>query len=296
MPLRLLYWPADCRSKRAVMSQIANAAVLASILSIVVLSTVMTFRYAGHPDLSVDGVFALGGAAAARTLLAGGNVVVVILVAAAAGLCAGAINVSLSQRLRINALLASVLLLIVLHSVNLRILGGPNRAVFQLRDSIGESPVTVIFAVVAGIFCAALFVFRTELGAAMRAVGQFPLFLASVGRDVMSMQAILVASSGALVAIAGALMMLYVGFADVTLGTGMLIVAIASLIAGEKLLGRVTVSKQVLAAALGTIVYQAASSSALALGLQPVDVKLATGILAIAMLATRRRSEDNMLA
>jgi putative ABC transport system permease protein len=272
---------------------------LSSILCLVSLAAVLTFRLAGFPDLSVDGVFALGSVVFAKCLLAGMGVPVAILAAMVAGALAGAVTSIVSVRLKINPLLASVLVLTILYSVNLRILGKANQPLYS-SDSpcwLNGEYSSVFFAVFAVAVISLLYaLFRTELGCAMRCTGTSPTFLSSVGRNPALYKIALVSIAGLLVAASGAFLTVKYGFSDVSIGTGTIIIGIASLIIGEKVCGRRHLLMQVLAAPIGIFLYELAVGVALSAGVSPTDVKLATGAIAIGLLAMGKTERDRLFA
>lgn len=258
----------------------------------------MTFRLAGFPDLSVDSVFALGAVVFTRVLGVGAPVPVAVLAAATAGALAGAVTATMADKLRINAILASVLMQTILFSVNLRLLGGPNRSLYLLTSTLFSQDwfVVVVTALAALVFVAVYAFFRTELGSAVRVTGGSPAFLTSVGRSVAMYRLGLVSCASALVSAAGSLLAGRYGFADVSMGAGVIIIGIASIIVGEKICGQKSLLRQLAAAPIGILAYQFAAGLALAIGFYPTDVKLATGVITIGLLATRRTEGSNLLA
>ena len=281
------------------MSQLLSAIELASIMAFVTLAALITFRMAGFPDLSVDGVFALGAALFARCYVAGFGVFISVCLAVLSGIVAGLVTASISQRLKIHPLLASVLVLTVLHTINLRILGKPNLPLIRLSEDLPESPVVMfaLFVVVSVVVLIAVCLFfLTELGCALRTTGSSPLFLASVGRSPSLYRLALVSFAGGLVASAGCMLALRYRYADVYIGNGVIIIGIASLIIGEKMWRRRPFFNQMLAVPTGILVYEFSAAIALSIGLSPVDVKLATGLVAIMLLALGSGREDDILA
>jgi putative ABC transport system permease protein len=281
------------------MHQLLSILELSSILCLVSLAAVLTFRLAGFPDLSVDGVFALGSVVFAKCLLTGMGVPLAILAAMMAGALAGMVTSVISVRLKINPLLASVLVLTVLYSVNLRILGKANQPLYSFDSPcwLNSDYSAVFFAVFAVAVIGLLYVlFRTELGCAMRCTGTSPTFLSSVGRNPSFYKVVLVAVAGALVATSGCFLTVKYGFADVSIGTGTIIIGIASLIIGEKICGRRHLLMQVLAAPIGIFLYELAVGVALSAGVSPTDVKLATGVITIGLLALGRMEKDRLFA
>jgi len=281
------------------MHQIISIVELSSILCLVSLAAVLTFRLAGFPDLSVDGVFTLGAVVYAKCYLLGLGTVPSVLLALGAGAVAGSFTATTSVRLRINPLLASVLVLTILYTLNLRILGKANQPIYNLapRSWLSSPHAWVFFLVFAAAAVVALYLFlRTEVGSALRCTGSSPGFLQSVGKNVALYKVVLVAIAGSLVATSGAFLAGKYGFADVSLGTGTIIIGIASLIIGEKILGRRRFLGQIMAAPAGIFLYELAVGVALSAGVSPMDVKLATGFVAILLLALGRNERDRLLA
>lgn len=277
------------------MNQLLAVVEVSSILCLVTFSTMMTFRLAGFPDLSVDGVFTLGAVALAKSYVMGVPLPYCFLFAAVAGGLSGLVTASLSEKLKINPLLASVLVLTILYTVNLRLLGGATQPLFQLA-TLFAGRWYVFVGIAATVVILAYLFFSTELGCAIRSTGTSRLFLTSVGRSVAAFRIAIVMAAGSLVALSGALMAARYGFADVSMGFGVVIIGIAAMIVGERLVGRHPFRWQIIAVPLGIVTYQLAVGLALSLGLAPTDVKLATGVLAIALLASQYARGDDLIA
>jgi putative ABC transport system permease protein len=281
------------------MDQLLTVIQLAGVFSLVTIAAMLTFRFAGFPDLSVDGVFALGSVAFIKSAMIGLPFVLSLTLAMMAGVIAGSITSIISTKLKINPLLASVLILTILYSLNLRILGAANvPMVDNGRNNGFDNDYFTVLVVGISVFVVivSVFFFKSELGAALRCSGSSPSFLSSVGKNVSFYRIVLVALGSGSIAMAGALLSYRYGFADVTIGSGTVIIGIASLIIGEKLLGRETLVKQILAVPTGIFVYEAVVALALSLGVSPIDVKLATGIITIILLTTGRNESDWLFA
>lgn len=281
------------------MHLIISTIEIAAILSLVAFAAMITFRFAGFPDLSVDGVFTLGAVVFAKFYVLGIPIWMCAFLSCLAGACVGFITANISNRLKINPLLASVLILIILYSVNLRILGRPNQALFYLTEILPESKsiMTIFYIIISSICLGVLYLFfRTEKGIALRITGSSPRFLQSIGRNPSMYRAILVSLAGSMVAFSGCLLAIEYKFADVSMGFGMLIIGIAALIIGEKILGRFPFRLQFLAVIVGIVVYEFAVSLALTIGVAPTDVKLATGVITILLLGFGRNKGDLFFA
>lgn len=280
------------------MNQLISLIEITSILSLVTLAAALTFRLAGFPDLSVDSVFTFGAVVFAKALLANIPPVFCILIALCAGGLAGFTTALISNKLRIHPLLASVLMLIILYSVNLRVLGRANQPVFSITEGFFGVRINLILVLISlgTIFVLSLYLFfQTNLGSAIRAAGQSSLFLISVGRNSAQYKIILVSIAGALVALSGCLLSIKYGFADISMGHGVIITGIASLIIGEKICGRWPFYRQVCAVPVGILILQISVSTALVLGISPIDVKLATGVITIILLALGRKSDHELV-
>lgn len=272
------------------------------VFSLVALGVFVTFRVLSFPDLTVDGSFALGGAVASVLIISGMDPFLASLAAAAAGAMAGLVTAWLHVKLRIMALLASILTMIGLYSINIRIMKGPTvpllneRTVITAFDAIGlKSSVLgpLVFVVVAAFATAALCAFLlSERGLAMRATGANPTMARAHG--VRTTRAILLglAICNGLVGLSGGLLAQAQGAADVSMGIGVVIIGLAAVIGGTAVVpGRMLVLS-VIACVLGSILYQlivAASLNAGTLGLTASDVNLVTAVLVcIAIVLSNR--------
>ncbi len=281
------------------MDQLLTAIELASIMSLVALAALLTFRMAGFPDLSVDGVFSLGAVIFAKCYFSGLGLPASVLFAVLGGIFSGFVTATISQKLKIHPILASVLVLTILFSINLRILGKPNLTLINLSENLPENPLTlkIIYAIISlSIISLSYVFFLTEMGSGLRTTGKSPVFLSSVGKNPFCYRIILVSIAGGLVALAGCLLAIKYRYANVYFGNGVIIIGIASLIIGEKICSRHPFWSQILAVPIGALVYHFSSAIALGIGLSPVDVKLVAGIISIALLAMGSGKEDDLLA
>lgn len=267
-------------------------------MSLVTLATFITFRMAGFPDLSVDGVFALGAVVFVKCVSLNVNYYIAIIIVVLCGGLIGATTSLISQRLTIHPLLASVLILIMLSTINLRILGKPNIPLIEQQGAIINN--YFLFPIIAltsfSIIIISYFILKTEIGCALRITGSCPSFLLHTGKNPKIYRIILVSISGILVSISGCLLALKYHYADVYFGNGIIIVGITSLIAGEKLCGKNILAKQILSIPCGAFVYQFVTGVVLYLGVSSMDVKMATAILTIILLAFGTGKEDDLFA
>jgi putative ABC transport system permease protein len=275
--------------------------------SLVALGIVISFRILAFPDLTVDGSFPLGAAVVARLIMEGVPPVFGIIAAIAAGFVAGCCTGLLNTKLKINSLLAGILMMTVLYSLNLRIMGRSNIQLLTVQTFLTPLenlevnrfiPIIAFFLVVSFIikFFSDVFL-HTQIGFAMRATGDNEQMIRSLGVNTDNMTVLGLGISNAMVALCGALVAQDQGFSDVGMGIGMIVAGLASIIIGEAVVGRQTVARMTLAALVGSVIYKLIISVGLRLGLAPTDLKLATGamvILALGVPALRKEKEGKL--
>ena len=265
------------------------------IYAFAALGIMIPFRLLSFPDLTVEGSFPLGGCVAAALIAARVDPWLATLAALFAGAAAGLATASLHLWLRLNTLLCCILVLTMLFSINIRVMGKPNIALFAystLFDNLlGALTVSLtariafVAVLLIVVLLALYWFFQTEIGMALRAVGASQSMARAQGISVARYTLLGLGLAGSLSALAGALLAQNQAFADVSMGFGILVNGLASVIVGEQLIGRTTLGRQLAAPVVGAIVYYQIVSFALALGLQPSDLKLLTGLFVIAMLA-----------
>ncbi|MDX3895187.1 ABC transporter permease subunit [Pusillimonas sp.] len=274
----------------------------------VAFGIMIPFRILSLPDLTCEGSLPLGGCLTAALLATGFNPYGATLLAVLAGALAGATTAWLHLRFRIHSLLAGILVFTMLWSVNLRVLGKPNAPLpgeANVFDALSPEilmsdwlQVGMLGALAVAGTLALIWLFRTEIGLSMRCVGVNERLAPALA--IRSAVYIVggFALANAIVAFGGALLVQQQGYADVTMGFGVLINGLAALIVGEAIVGRHTVVRQMCAPLVGAIVYYQLVSLGLATGLHPSDLKFLTGLFVIATLALPRllrRGEGNAL-
>lgn len=265
------------------------------IYGFVALGVMIPFRMLSFPDLTAEGSFPLGGAVAAAAIAGGFDPLTATLLALFAGFLAGCSTALIHLTLKLNTLLCGIIVLTMLFSVNIRIMGKPNQALFafdNMFDVVLGADARVLSSqilMVAGlVFVMGLLLFlflKTEFGMAMRAVGANQLMARAQGISIWKHTILGIGMAGALCAGGGAVMAQNQAFADVNMGFGVLLNGLAALIVGETLFGRKTLARQIMAPVFGAIVYYQVISMALALGLEPSDLKFLTGAFVLVMLA-----------
>jgi putative tryptophan/tyrosine transport system permease protein len=272
------------------------------LFGILALGVYLTFRILNVPDLTVDGSFALGGAMAAKMIIDGYNPFLATAVAFVVGCLAGAFTGVLHTKGKVNALLAGILTMIALYSINLRIMGKANlpllreETLFTYTKALGIPNLTVggitwltgaSIVFIVGILILKLIIdwfLHTDLGLDLRATGDNPKMIRSFGVNTDSTTIVGLALSNGLVAVSGAWLAQYQGFADVGMGIGMIVIGLASVIVGEVLFGSSSIFRVTLAVIGGSIVYRLVIALALQAGLNPSDLKLITALIVIVAL------------
>jgi putative ABC transport system permease protein len=258
-------------------------------------------RVLRFPDITPDGSFPLGAAVAATMIIKGVDPLVATAVAFVAGMIAGYVTGLLHTRLKVNELLAGILVMTALYSVNLHVMGRSNislldKATLATRlhslvpaTNAWTSDITfgVVFLVLMLVLGLALTWFlRTDFGTAMRAAGDNGAMIIAQGVDRRGMVELALALANGLVAISGALIAQYQGFADVTMGVGTLVAGMAAVILGETLKPkRWRLGATIFMAAVGAVMFRGLIAIALRVGLDPIDLKLATAAFVLATLA-----------
>ena len=258
--------------------------------AVMALGVYITFRVLDIADLTVEGSFPLGAATAAAMLSAGYGIVLSLIAAAVVGMLAGVVTGLLHTKMKIPALLAGILTMIALYSVNLRIMGKANISLLgvdtifsMVRSCLGlnSGQTTLLVGLLATVLIGVLlyWFFGTEIGAAIRATGfnQQMIRAQGVDTDITIMLGLLLSNS--LVAISGALVAQSNGFADVGMGTGTIVIGLASVIIGEVLFGTRSFKNCMISVILGSVVYRIVIAVVLQMGMPPNDLKLFTSVL-----------------
>jgi putative ABC transport system permease protein len=278
-----------------------GAVELGLVYAFVAIGVYLAFRVLDFPDLTVDGSFPLGAAVAAVLIIAGLNPWLAAAVAMVAGAVAGLVTAMLNVRFRILNLLASILTMIALFSVNLRVMGKPNVALINADTMISPffglglrdfyvRPLFVGILVVIAVVLVWRFL-ESDAGLSMRATGANARMARAQGVNTNRQIYLGIALSNALVALGGALFAQTNGFADVTSGVGTIVVGLAAVIIGETLFGARGILMALIGCVLGSILYRIAIQLALSsdvLGLQASDLNFVTALLVTVALVLPR--------
>ncbi|MEL7176720.1 MAG: ABC transporter permease [Pseudomonadota bacterium] len=282
---------------------ISGAIEAGLLFSLVALGVYLSFRVLSFPDLTVDGSFPLGAAVTAVAIVSDVNPFLATLLGTVAGGLAGLLSGYLNVRLRILNLLAGILTMVALYSINLRIMGRPNISLygeetvftpFEQFLGLGIWTNCVLLLIVA--IAMKLFVdwfLATEIGLALRASGENPEMARAQSINNGRMTLLGMTISNGLVGLAGSLFAQSQGVADVNMGIGTIVTGLAALIIGETLIGNARVAGATLGCLIGAVLYRffiAAALSAGVLGIQAQDLNLVTAIVvAVAVVLSQAR-------
>ncbi len=276
------------------LTALLGAIELGTIYAVLALGVFLSFRTLNMPDLTVDGSIVTGMATAAVMCSAGINPYISLIGAFIAGACAGFMTGILHTRLKIQAILAGILVMLASYSINLRIMGKtPNipltksETIYNMADKILPSKYSgiVIGLIVLAVIILLLYLFlQTRLGFVFRATGDNEDMVRAAGVSGDNMKLMGLAISNGLVGLAGGMLAQNQAFADISSGTGMMIIGLASVILGEVVFGTKTLLRRLISASLGAILYRVIISQALYLGMESSDLKLVSAVIVAAAL------------
>lgn len=264
--------------------------------SILALGVFLSFRVLDVPDMTCEGSFPLGGAIAATIIASGGSPWLALLAGAAGGIVAGTVTGILYTKLKIPAILAGILSMIALYSINLHIMGKANVSllrtdtIFTLtQDLLGIGQGPAAFLLPAGLCLilglAIYWFFGTEIGMCIRATGYNVQMMRAQGVNTDTMIITGLFISNALIGLCGAVVAQNNGFADVGMGIGTIVIGLASVIIGEVILGVSSFKESLIAVILGSVIYRIVIALVLFMGMPPNDLKLFTAVLVMLALA-----------
>jgi putative tryptophan/tyrosine transport system permease protein len=292
------------------MSLLIGALTIGAILSLLALGVFVSFRVFEFPDITADGSITLGAAVAATLLVAQVHPALATGIACVAGAAAGATTGVIHTRFGINRLLSGILVTTALYSINLHVMGRSNvpllseRTLATMAEQAGTAvlgaerlqlvgweistrdvSVLILALLAATVAAVILFAFfRTHLGAAMQAAGDNAQMIRALGVNVNTMIILGLALSNGMVALAGALLAQYQGFADVQMGIGMVVWGLASVIIGEALVRTRGIGFIITGAVMGSVLFRLLVAIALRAGLNPNDLKLITAVFVFVAL------------
>jgi len=274
---------------------------LGLIYAIMALGVFLSFRTLNTPDLTVDGSIVTGMAASVMICSAGGNPYLALLAAFIVGCAAGSVTALLNTKLGIQPLLAGILVMLGLYSVNLRIMGGKSNVAIIKSDTVYKSFEELVpteysslilgFIILTLVTAAFYYFLRTRLGFALRATGDNDDMVRASGINSSTMRVIGLALSNGLVGFAGGLLAQYQSVADAGMGVGMVVIGLASVIIGEAVFGTKSLLRRLIAVSLGAILYRTVIAFAFNLGMPSTDLKLVSAVIVTIALSTGMMGE-----
>ena len=263
------------------------------IFAIMVLGVYISFRILNFPDMTVDGTFPLGAAISAKLLTLGVNPYLTLLVALVAGAVAGAITGLIHVKLKVKDLLAGILVMTALYSVNLRVMGKSNIPLFE-EDNIFNTEYSMMITIVVLILISKFlldYLLKTKFGFALKALGDNENLIVSLGLNEEKYKIYGLMIANAFVAFSGAVLAQYQGFADVGMGTGIIVIGLASIIIGDTLFGKRRRLAGTTIVIIGSILYRGVIAVTLSMGMDASDLKLITSVIVIMILWIQKQKD-----
>ena len=271
------------------MNLIIDAIEEGLLFSIVSMGVYITYKILDFPDLSVDGTYPLGAAITAVLLINGVNPWLAIIISAVGGAIAGGTTAFLHVKLKISNLMSGILVMIALYSVNLRVMGKSNTPLFSTKTIFKNTNLKSIFIIIIMVVICKIIIdtfLKTKRGFLLIAVGDNEQVVSSLGINKNGVKVLGLMISNGLVGMAGAIQAQKYGYADVTMGQGIVVMGLATVVIGITIFGKLSLLKCTTLSILGAIIYKVAIAIALRVNFNPNDVKLITAIIVIIALAS----------
>lgn len=275
------------------------------IYAIMALGMYITYKILDFPDMTVDGSFPLGASLSAVLISQGMNLYLTLLLSFAAGLMAGTITGLIHVKLKVRDILASIIMMTALYSVNLRIAGKANLPIYNY-DNIYNNSLTnhllggalspyknliIIAIIVVIVKCVLDWYLKTKSGYLLKAVGDNETLVTSMGIDKGKIKILGLAIANGLVSLSGSMFAQQQRFFDASMGVGTAVIGLASVIIGTALFGQISVFGFSISVILGSILYKGCVAAAIRIGLQSTDLKLVTAVLFLLILVLSSRIE-----
>ena len=278
------------------------------IYALMALGVYITYTILDFPDLSVDSTFPMGAAITATLILAGMPPVLTLFIAFGAGALAGTVTGLIHVKLKVRDLLSGIIVMTALYSLNLRITGDKanlpifsrdtifdNEFVYGLPSPLNEfSTVVILLLIVAAVKILLDLYMKTRSGYLLRAVGDNETLVTSLAKDKGSVKILGLALANGLAALSGAVYCQQKGFFEISVGTGTIVMGLASVIIGTKVFARFGKLKATTAVILGTIVYKACVSAAMAVGFKTLYLKLITSAFFLVILVVSENGKKKV--
>ncbi len=275
-----------------------SALVQGLLYAVMALGVMITYLVLDFPDLTVDGSFPLGAVVSARLILTGANPLLALAASALAGAAAGLLTGLIHVKMRVRALFSGIIMMTALYSINLRLAGDisllslPRQSLTLFRNNPvaaalppGISTLLIALMMVLIIKCLLDLFFKTRAGFLLRAAGDNPQMVTALARDKGQVKILGLMIANALVALSGSLVAQEQRLFEISMGTGSVVLSLASVILGVNLLRRLEGVAPSTKVIIGAILYKISVTFAIACGLKPGDLKLITSLLFLAILA-----------
>lgn len=262
------------------------------VFSIAVMGIYITYKILKFADLSADGSFTLGASVSAILITKGINPFISLGVSMLAGALAGIITGILNVKLKIQDILSSILVMVGLYSINLRIMGKANLPLFNQKSIFTDKNVLLIAFIIASL-CAIFFTlfFKTKLGYLLKGIGDNENMITSLGINTGSIKIFALSLSNAFIALSGGVLAQYQGFSDINMGTGTMIMGLASIIIGYNVFRKMSFSNSSIFCIIGTLLYRTSIALSLRVGFNPSDLKLISSIIVVIALSVGNSRE-----
>lgn len=277
------------------------------IYAVMALGMYITYKILDFPDMTVDGSFPLGASLSAVLISQGMNPYLTLLLSFAAGLVAGTITGLIHVKLKVRDILASIIMMTALYSVNLRIAGKANLPIYNCDNIYNNRVMDRIFAgvlapyknliviavIVLLVKCVLDWYLKTKSGYLLKAVGDNETLVTSMGIDKGKIKILGLAIANGLVSLGGSMFAQQQRFFDASMGVGTAVIGLASVIIGTALFGQISVFGFSISVILGSILYKGCVAAAIRIGLQSTDLKLVTAVLFLLILVLSSRIEKH---
>lgn len=255
------------------------------LYAILALGVYITFRILNFADMTAEGSFTLGGSVCAVLITKNFNPILSAMIAGLIGSLAGLITAFLHTKLKIQDILAGILTMISLYSINMRIMGKPNIALLGQNNIFSKNSSFIIGLTICSILLLSLnLFFKTQIGLSIRATGDNEQMMRALGANTNLKKTLALMISNFMCATSGALMSQFQGYSDINMGTGSIVIALASIVIGEAILNGSFILK-LISVVLGSISYRFIIVLVLNMGMNPSDLKLFTSVVAAILLS-----------
>lgn len=266
------------------------------IFSIAVMGIYITYKILKFADLSADGSFALGASVSAILITKGMNPFISLGFSMLAGALAGVVTGLLNVKLKIQDMLSSILVMVGLYSINLRVMMGKANLPLFNQESIFTDRNILLMVCIITFICAVFFTlfFKTKLGYLLKGIGDNENMITSLGINTGCIKIFALSLSNAFIALSGGILAQYQGFSDIKMGTGTMIMGLASIIIGYNVFRKMSFSNSSIFCIVGTLLYRTSIALSLRIGFNPSDLNLISSI--IVMIALSLGNSKELLA